>query len=170
MGQILLAFIDICRLRSTPQDLPGSNFLLLVALAGMLSVNAAAAVICDKKAMLLEFAVLIIFTAGVLTLAGRQNRFVQTLTALAGTDAIINFLYLPIGYWNLLEQAGVHTGTPQFIGLIMFIWNTIVLSHIFRHALSSWFIVGFFTAICYVWIAVTMYAFFDPSIQASFET
>ena len=102
-GKVLfLAFFEICRLNKGPQDIPASRNLLTLCLVviwfivgsacGMLSQPIEKAVFAG----VLEVALIIIFSLALLQIRGKSERWVQMVTALAGTGIIISILALPL--------------------------------------------------------------------------
>jgi hypothetical protein len=94
-------FIDMLLHRSGPAELPRSRFLLwlLVSLGAcvefgslLLRVDAALSTAIVIVTTLLDLA----FVWSVLHAFGLHRRFAQTMTALAGTNTIINALYVPL--------------------------------------------------------------------------
>jgi len=97
-GKVLfLAFFEICRLNKGPQDIPASKNLLTLCLVvyGLLSVQLAVLSQPIEKAVfagVLEVALIMIFSLALLQISGKSERWVQMVTALAGTGVIISIL------------------------------------------------------------------------------
>ncbi len=88
------------------------------------------------------------FLYGAVTAIGRAERFVQTATAVFGTDAIITLLALPIALTMTPEPRTVMTMGDLGL-LVMGIWNIAILGHILRHALSVTMGIGVLVALGY---------------------
>jgi len=110
MKLLLIRFIEICLLRAGPQDLPASSVLLVATLAvysmaglllSLLNTTLAYALLLTIVDMLLLAGLLYL----VLLLRTRTTRFVQALTALAGTGAILEMSAWPVLYWQQLSTA-----------------------------------------------------------------
>ncbi len=153
-------FIQICLLRRGPQDLPTSGILLAIALAAhmLMAVLFVAAYEGAVKALLsgaLDTALLAVLT-GTLLYTQRQNaRFVQTLTALAGTGAIITLVTLPISGWFLdTGPESRQGGLAILLLLAVTAWSIAVVGHIWRHALSAPYFVGLVVAVVFLGISI----------------
>ena len=137
MGYGLRTWLDMCRLRAAPQQAPASSSLLGVALVFYVLVSIAVALPGSGWSLalwltLLDLAVLAGLTALVLWMAGKPARFNQTLSALAGTGALLGLLALPL---VLMAPDPV----PAWFGLLwlaILFWSLVVRGHILRHALE----------------------------------
>ena len=100
-----------------------------------------------------------------LPFSSHRARLVQTLTALAGTGAIITLVSLPISGWFLGAGPESREGGFAIILLLMLVaWSLAVAGHIFRHALSVPFFVGLVLAIVFYGISISVFrALFPPS-------
>lgn len=162
MFAIIRPFIDICLLRLRPQDLPDSTPLLGLVLIG----HTLSAVLLSSVALpvweallagILDTVLLAAMTIAVLQLQRLQNRFKQTLTALAGTGALIGFVAIPLSSW--LHTAHVTNGnasTPALLLLLLIGWNLAIAGHILRHALSTIFIMGLVLAMVFYWFTINI--------------
>ena len=145
--------LDICLIRAAPQELPCSWELLgLTVIAGLGSSYAAIWTYAPAPNALPQLLVGLVFTLGftygILVFRGLKIRFIQTASALLGTDAIITVITLP-----LLYAAGSSVAQNAYIlsaitGLG--IWNLFVMGHILRHALSLPLPGGILVALGYI--------------------
>lgn len=148
-------WVEICLFRRAPQDLPAAGILLVVALlASTLAGVAVARSSLDWPAAVLSAVLETLFMAAIiypiLALQGYTERWLQTVTAVAGTNAVLVMLSLPLLAWLLRSQALEQDATVPallFLGLIG--WNVMVLGHIFRHALSTVLPLGVLVALVY---------------------
>ena len=150
MLAILRAFAGICTFQTAPQDIPRSSALLAATTVGNMSLSV---IIYGLKSpfgdailkALLETAVLFAATLTLLFLLSYGRRLVQTLTALMGSGAILGGVAL---LTMLLAPA-----LPPDLGLailrVNFLLNLLVIAHILRHAVSTWFLVGLLLAFGY---------------------
>ncbi|MDH3788880.1 MAG: hypothetical protein OES53_09985 [Xanthomonadales bacterium] len=147
-GHIIPTLLNMLRLRSGPQDLPG-GWLLAVALAlAYISQGFIADQIMGDSdgaprslvAIGLQFGMV----ALLLNLRQFQARVPQTLAALAGTGFVFGLL-------SLLILSRVDPGKPQpdlaLMYLVLFGWSLLVDAHIYRHALSVKFGIGALLAV-----------------------
>lgn len=127
-------------LRRAPQEDPLSWRALAAALSAYVFVGLwQAAYALDRLTVaaitLTEAAVMGGFTALVLFLAGRSLRLGQTLTALAGTGALLGL----VGWLLVSGEGGVQEPSGLLVlgRLAWLAWTVAVQAHIFRHALST---------------------------------
>jgi len=163
MNLLISRFFEICLLRARPQDLPASTALLFLSLitygiSGLL-----------LSLINLTFGQsLILVTADVLMLAGLAylilwirmltKRYIQTLTALAGSGAILELTAWPLLYWQNLSSA---TNGPGILIASLslwawLVWNVIVVAHILRHTLSTSFFNGTLLSVLYMFVSVSV--------------
>ncbi len=106
---------------------------------------------------LTDTAVTVIFAAAVLSLAAKTQRLVQTLTALAGTGALLGLLGLPLIWQVARTQEAGAAPTLLAVGWVLLVaWSVVVQAHIFRHALSTRFGYGLLLAVLHSLIAVSV--------------
>lgn len=155
MGALILAFFDVCRFRLGPQDLPSSRFLLWTTLSvyclfcmGLALIRfplMAAVTIALVNGILMS-----VYALVVLHFCGVPERFTQTLSALAGTSLMISLIGMPTVIWVWLEPDKANPNhLPSLLWLGVFFWDLIVTAHIYRHAVSSYFALGFILAVVY---------------------
>ena len=159
-GQLLL--------RRAPQDDPWSvpaltGAFLLYAIVDLLQALAGSSWSVASAMTLLDCLLLVLYGGLVLVIAGKKGRYVQTLTALSGTGALLGILGLPL----LLLAASAHQGGEPagvlVIGwLLLLVWSISVQAHIFRHALSTSFGVGLVVAGLHVVVAITLLEYLFP--------
>jgi hypothetical protein len=143
MTAIIRAFVSMCLLRMTPQQLPASLPLLATVLLVDLVISPFAMQYTYAPALAVMVVIAgLIFLATFLNLAlslkGLRARFVQTLTAIEGTDIVITLVAWPPSQWFYsLKQAGASTLVPALLLFFLMIWNVVIISHILRHALST---------------------------------
>ncbi|HET8701120.1 MAG TPA: hypothetical protein VFL97_05595 [Nitrococcus sp.] len=145
--------LDICLLRATPQELPRSWELFGLTLIASLGLSYPAALAYGPGAKpMAEILAGLLFTLGFIygTLAfrGFKVRFIQTASAVFGTDAIITLAALPA-----LHAISMGAAQDTFTLLAMAgigIWNLLVLGHILRHALALPFPGGILVALGYI--------------------
>ena len=161
-------FIQICLLRQGPQDLPTSGILLALALTAhtLMSVVLSRVSLDTLRALLsgiLDTVLLVVLTGSLLLVQRRIARVTQTVTALAGTGAIITFLALPLSGWlHGADQAAGEGGFALLLLLILTGWSLAVSGHIFRHALSVPYFVGLVLAVVFYWISISVFRALFP--------
>ncbi|RMD69390.1 MAG: hypothetical protein D6819_07065 [Gammaproteobacteria bacterium] len=162
MGAWLKIFIDICLFRQGPQVLPPSLALLGLTLGAYFCVGFALAALTLpwSRALLAGAAdtlILTFFTYAVLNLKRRLGRFVQTLSALAGSLALIGALsFLPtLGLYRAQMQGQTPT-LHVFILLAILIWNIAVIAHVLRYALSMPLGLSALLSLAYVFMSLSL--------------
>lgn len=160
MSRLISLWFDICLLRAGPQDLPVSQVLLWLSAAAyvlvsfLLSIGAYPAGEALLVA-LLDFGLLVVFAALVLYLRGKTERLNQTLTALAGTGALLGLIALPLVQSLFAGQsAGEVPGFVILLWLLLYGWSLLVVGHIVRHALAIPFPFALGVAVLYTLAAM----------------
>lgn len=158
-------FWEICILQAAPQDLPTSRSLLLFSLAvyfainlfsGWLQISAPLAL----PAALADTVLLVVLTRVMLWVRSFDARFVQTLTALAGSGAVMGLIATPILYWQ--HYAGGAEGEftlPSLLLLLWMAWSVVVMGHVLRHAMSTMLVIGLTLAVIYMHFAFRLLHF-----------
>jgi hypothetical protein len=150
-------FLDICLLRKGPQDVPSSAALLQLSLSIYIIAGLVLLLALESQVgpalflVLLDLGLLTGLTYGLLNMLGRGSRFGQTLTALAGTGALLQLIAWPLLGW--LNQTDVQQGTatlPSLLYLALLGWNIVITGHILRHALSTTLAFGVLYAFGYL--------------------
>ena len=166
MYAILDLFWEICLLRKGPQDVPASRTLLKLGLAayGLSSLVLFLVTMPVPAALfqtLLDLSLLAGLLYGLLKIAGYSVRFVQTLTALTGTGALLGLISWPLALWMQKEAAsGTGTGLPSLFFLLLLVWSIAVLTHVLRHALSTSRGVALLYTLGYFFISISVASLF----------
>jgi len=155
---LLTLFFKLCLLRAKPQDLPASGLLTGAALAAYFLAGLMIALTQQSAgpavlAALADSAVLALLTHTVLLLRKRPERLAQTLSALAGTGAVIQLIA-----WPLLA-------TPALLGLL--IWNLAINAHILRHALELRLGPAIFASVGFLLVSITVALALSPLSQGA---
>lgn len=154
MVELLSRLIGIVFLRLGPQDLPAGTGPLAFAVVLYVAVTGLSMSQGDTEAnnaliLVLAVALPLVLVRIVLTLRGRPARWLQTLTALFGTSALLSALSLPLSF---LAGNGDPAPIPALASLMLFVWSFAVDAHIWRHALDVAFVTG-------LAVAVVLFAF-----------
>ncbi len=131
--------INIALLRAGPQDLPFSTRLMGGALVLTAAINYPVVARYTPQAeplvqILLLIGYNLVFVTAALRLRDRSQRFVQTATALFGTDVIISLAALPVLFTIGSPTEANALAALSFLVLIG--WNIAVVNHILRAALD----------------------------------
>jgi len=158
MTALLLLFIDLCRLRRGPQDLPASRFLMTLAAAGYFVIGLAISLLEQSLGLaILSAAVDTLMLAALawlsLWIIGKTVRFTQTYTALAGTGILFSLMGWPlIAFLQGLPQGQGSSLSLLLLGLV--IWNIVVIGHILRHALGLMMWAASGLALFYMYLSI----------------
>lgn len=169
MLRLITIWLDICLLRTGPQDVPVSRVLLWLSLAAYLLVSFILSLPGYPSAVAARMAgvdlvLLVVFATVPLYLLDKAARIGQTLTALAGSGALLGLLALPI--IRVLFEGQDSGEIPPFaamVWLILFGWSLLVVAHIMRHALSVPFAVGLGVAVLYTLVAMQVIGTLFPA-------
>lgn len=137
----------VCLLRLGPQEIDYSPRLTRAMVALAVLGDLVHAYVIGLEQALPRVLVSLLFLLGVpwllLTIWQRQQRYAQSLAALAGTGVLFALIFIPVA--ALAQAVGPVTSpetmTPAQIALGWLVvglsaWRLIVVAHIFRHALD----------------------------------
>ena len=172
MIKLLTVFWNIILRKSGPEEVPDSNFLLVVTFIFFLLSQIlvgfkmyGGAVSLFFQLLFLDTILLIIWLRAILQLSGKLERFRQSLTALFGTGTLFNFILSPfiLSYAPYLEQLTssdelqitAELPMPALLSiviLIIAIWSVLVMGHIYSRATSKSRAIGIGLALMYSFI------------------
>lgn len=164
MGYLLHMWLEMCLLRTGPQRLPASPYLLSIAMVFYLLVGIAVSLPgVDWRAAIglaiVDTAVMVLLTLLFLRVAGKQARVSQTLAALAGTGALLGLIAVPL---VLAVQQQPAPPLANLLWLVLMVWSLAVRAHILRHALSAPFGVGLILSATYVVVVLWLIRWWLP--------
>lgn len=156
LGLLVRLFWDICRFRRGPQDVPASDALLTMVLLGyaLMSLlvlsfdyspqDAITATLADVMFMLLS-------TAAILGVFGRQQRLRQTLSAYAGCGTLYNIAVVPL-IWSLgsVGQVNSDGALPALLLQLLTVWALAVNTRILQRAIETTLINAFLLSLTLV--------------------
>lgn len=152
MREAYQALLGLCIFRAGPQDIPPSHHLLGLLMAMSMGISyLGTQKIRPGEFVLLEVLLVTAFTLafvyGALAAYGLASRFVQTGSAVFGS----NFLLAMPAYALTIPIAehGEDATMALLALMVVLIWHLGILSHIFRHAFDISLGVGVLIAIVY---------------------
>lgn len=157
MSDLFSRLLALVVLRLGPQDLPAGASPLVLAIVLYIAASSLSMAIGQPPehavaVMALAALLPLLLVRIVLILAQKAGRWVQTLTALFGSSAVLTIASLPLATVAGREEPPL---IAALASLAFFIWSFIVDAHIWRHALEVRFITGL--AVAMVLFAVTLF-------------
>ncbi len=164
MTSLLGILVDICMLRKGPQHLPASSALTALAIAVSVLMGVWVEAVVGAEHLLTRplasTLASLAFVLVLLNLRGVPARFRQTYTAFAGAGALLTLVFVPI-VWSLTQSQQALNPIASLAFWCLTVWSFIIDAHIFRHALSVSFTVGFlFATVAFALIATLRYLLF----------
>lgn len=137
MKRLLGLFFELTALKKGPQDIPVNSSVIQIVAGAYLVINLTILQLNNDWGVaalqiLVDLLLMVVFTWPLLYFSGWTNRLQQTLLALMGADAVINFFALP-ALASLNHQP---TDLGFFAMLLLMLWHWLVIGHIYRHALE----------------------------------
>lgn len=139
---IILRYIDLCRFKAGPADMPASNKLLKVTLLAYFLLGIVISRIDSgwKISITSSLADILFMIAAIglmLHFKGLYPRYQQTLIALAGAGIILDLIGLPLLIWlNQIDKLEQGTSVALLLMIALMFWSLMVTAHIFRQALD----------------------------------
>ena len=142
MLYIFSMFWRIAQLKSGPENLPSSSFLLLIVTGTNILLSLAVSMSIGTQpvgtvatTILTNLAAQALIIYGLLVLVGKPARLTQTLTAYFGCDLLLNiFIGASIALMRLLSVDFMTT-----LALLIFFWSILIFGHILRKAMEVHF-------------------------------
>ncbi|MBL1259077.1 MAG: hypothetical protein COB33_000950 [Thiotrichaceae bacterium] len=177
MDKILLRFIDICRLKAAPQDLPSSKLLMGITLfaygvmallltVGEMGLGSAIQIGVVDALLLAGLAYIMLWVIDT------TERYVQMVTAMAGSCALLELLLWPL---LMLQQYGANDGGMFFVVIATFllwawlIWEVAIIANIIKHGLDASIWMALIISLFYIFISygVMRTLFFTPEVATA---
>ncbi len=158
MGSILQSLAGICLFRQGPQDLPYAPQALgaAVLLSGALNYIAAANMPESGNVgaqVLAAAGFSLLFLYAVLVLRALQARFMQSATALFGTEVLIAIPLTVLSFMLAGSDPQSAPGAATAI-LLLWAWRVGIVGHIFRHTLEIPLALGVLLALAYSFLSI----------------
>ncbi len=170
MYELMKLFYEIAIFKKGPQDVPASRWLFRLLVAVYMGINFLILNLSNDpfKALLqaaVEAMLIIVFAWSILRFFGKSERYLQTASALLGTDALLSLFALP-AFATLIGQGSA----PAFVVVVLLmLWHWVVTGHILRHALSRPLIFALGVAFLYILAAYQVMALLFPELAAEGE-
>jgi len=161
MNPLLRAFIHLCLLRIGPQDLPSAAALRNLAIFSYITISIILSLITQQPfgtallTAVTDSGLLILYVTIALRLTKHPARATQTLTALFGCGTLLSLLSVPPVLFYYASGQDPNSLVSLSV-LALFIWNAMVMGHIFRYALNLPLLGGIVAAIFYMLLSVNL--------------
>jgi hypothetical protein len=161
--RLILAFVDIMLHRRGPEDLPSSKFLVWLLLAASVGVELAVLFANDRGMRDAAVSVLVAaldvwFVWALLRTFNRQRRFAQTMSALLGTETILNLAGAPLV--PLIASAAAspepQITLPLLLTALLGIWSIDIAAFVFARALERPYVLCVAIMLGYVLLIVSL--------------
>ena len=167
MQALIESLWGILLLRKGPQILPASTFLLvpILLLHWMIGTGLGTFTLSPGRALASALAGTVMMAALVYSLLGLRGlgaRALQTLTALAGCEALLGVLAIPLTAW-FFAVPEAQQALPGLLSLLVLGWNIALVGHILRHALGISPGTGLIAALGYVFVSFALADFIAPA-------
>lgn len=154
--QFLRIFLDIVLWRRGPQDLPASRLLVWLTLAAYLAVSVLQLALLEEPVttwfffLVVDPALLMGWVWLVVKLFGHPERYVQTVSAVLGTGALLGLVvYLPLQFLLPPSAQGQAAPLAQAVGLALVLLFALVTGRIIKLATDSSLFTGIGVALTY---------------------
>lgn len=173
MQALIRTLFDIIRLRRGPDAIPHSSLLFVIIgmmwlLAGVV-MTVATAELDARDFMIGTLTGIAGLTcyAGIVVLAGRSARLMQTLMALLGCGAMLSFLFVA---GNLVLTPLLSNSLSNMIVTLILLWTVPVEGHIISRAIERHWYIGVVMAMAIFILQLMLYSILDPTTLAAPET
>jgi hypothetical protein len=143
MMDLLRLYGQIATLRKGPQDVPGTQTVLVLTVAGYLLVNLVVTLVLPQVPgpWIIHLGIDVVFTllwyVVLLRAAGRPERFLQTASAVFGYQAVLSPLWIGTGWLIRRFQDDVNWLFPvTLLGLVLVVWMISANAQILKAALE----------------------------------
>ena len=163
MLRLAKAFWDIALWRRSPAQLPAAIFLLALVCGAAALLETLSAFLppasTDRLStrIVLSVCLPLAFAWGILLLARRRQRFLQTGIALLGVGVIAELVLYPIG--SLIHVLGSDRVASVPLGVLMLaglIWYLLACANIWRAALDSRLSLGILVSVGYLVLSIAL--------------
>jgi hypothetical protein len=148
VSRFILRLLDVMRLRSGPQDMPGGwSIAVLICLIYLSQGFFADRVLAETNSAprsLIAVSIQFLVTGLLLRFRHLNDRLPQTLTTLAGTGIIFGAISI---FLVLQVQSEHFQPALALVWFAAFLWSLTVDGYIYRHALSTTMSMGMLVAV-----------------------
>jgi hypothetical protein len=172
--RLTLAFVDIMLHRRGPEDLPASTFLVWTLLVVSLVVELGALYLIGATGRDMAVGVLVTFLDlwfvwALLRVFNREARFRQTMSAMLGTETILNVVSAPlVRAANATAAAAVAASTqpqitlPVLLTMLILIWQIDIAAFVFARAVERPYVLCLVIVIAYFLLINALHSTLAP--------
>ena len=157
---------DIIRLKKGPDAIPYSWALCLIAMTLWLASGLVATILTDgmtdQHFLVGTFTGVVALAcyAGILVTDGRIPRLLQTMTAILGCGAVINFLLIAA---DVFLSAFLGARISGLAALLLLLWSIVVKGHIISRAIDRKLLAGIVAATAVFALQLYLYLLLKPA-------
>jgi len=153
-------FYKISTLRASPGDAPLSNVAQYAAIIAYWSVGVI--ILVQSQPLLGSVFIsavqtgLLVFVVNVsLWIKKNPERITQTITAMAGAGTLISLIAFPV-VMSLSGAEGVTQSVFSIFWIVLVVWETAMIAHVFRHSLEMPFYAAVGMAMIFLYLSATI--------------
>ena len=130
-------YLQLCRLRGYPEDLPTDRKFLWINLGvylllGLFIQSNISDPIEAFIQILIEVVITLLFMAVLLFKDGSSYNFERFLTAILVCENFVYILGLPILFWYIFAKGGDFASYPIYIGMILMVWSIVIIAYLLK--------------------------------------
>lgn len=174
MSRSLRLFVDLCLFRAKPQDLPGSQTLVLITAVLAMLTYALTDQVHDQIGTIVTVATVQVIVFGVviwiaLKIRRMPERWNQTISALYGTGSLLQLVGWPVSSWFEQVRSTPEQATmPVLLVFALGVWFLAIMANVTRHAMEvsigKGLVISF---VCQAVTVVTLIILFGPIGKAT---
>ena len=160
--RLIFVFVDIALHRRGPEDLPSSQFLFLIILGSYFFVGLFILQIRESFSqalglVLFDGTLYLFFVWALLGMRGYLSRFIQTATALLGTEILLNLIAVPLLLWiEIIGDAASPPILPALLFSLIIFWGIDIAGFVLSRALQLTYFVGVLVMIGYFFASFSL--------------
>jgi hypothetical protein len=164
----LRIFFDLCLIKKSPKDVPESRVLLKTVffayfLAGVTLLSSSMDWADAIGQSFIESCLVGLFVYMLTSFFSVPNRFVQSVTAVYGSSALITFFSVPFIYWvENLSRNDEPTGAGGLVVFLIVCWSFVVMANIIRETIQKSFGISLLLTFCYLYLSYQVISLVYP--------
>lgn len=163
MLELFKLLFNICLFKKEPKDIPESNGVLYLIVSVYAVIKVLIFLLDPANTLfqaLVEILLILGLSWGILWVSRKKFRYLQTVSALVGTEAVISFFATA----NTAIQESQSSQLAFFIIITLMLWHLAVTGYIFSKALDQSFFFGLGVSFIYILLSYQGMAWIFPEI------